>query len=337
MRGKNSVKIWSNCASDKLVIATFLLPHNCTSKVDLKQEIENWKKKLATSTKEHVNLYEVETWSLKTRNEDFTAKYICALQKQQCGMVGGNVYVKTVCSSCFEYLRPIEGDLQVISLCSHVFHKLCLQQWLEYCTNGKTHSCLFCKQICLPKNMRWLYLQSIGDPSDPILAQIQNVDDENNRKKLWRLVTKLEVMTTDFKLVVDCHIKVDNDRVKELFNCKESLSKEVMLKNKALKQKESIQQMLQTTTGAIGHSALECCRLRDKNLALAKELAALQFSYKELMTQCNHLYRGEARSQKDFLESNVHTGRPKKFGEKVSMRLTLRSNTEQSNDIIITI
>ncbi|GMH29373.1 hypothetical protein Nepgr_031216 [Nepenthes gracilis] len=149
-------------------------------------------------------------------------------------MVSGNVYTKTVCSICFECLKAKEGDLQVISLCGHVFHKLCLQQWFEYCTNGKKHLCLFCKQICLPKNVRWLYLQSIGDPGDPILALFQNVDDENNQKELWRLVTKLETMTTDFKLVVDRHIKVENDRVKELLNCKEPLSKEALQNDTAL-------------------------------------------------------------------------------------------------------
>ncbi|GMH03698.1 hypothetical protein Nepgr_005537 [Nepenthes gracilis] len=103
------------------------------------------------------------------------------LRKQQHGMVGGNIYAKTVCSICYKYLKPIEGDLQVISLCGHVFHKLCLQQWFEYCTNGKKQSCLICKQIRLPKNVRWLYLQSIGDLDDPILARSENVDDDNNR------------------------------------------------------------------------------------------------------------------------------------------------------------
>ncbi|GMH03697.1 hypothetical protein Nepgr_005536 [Nepenthes gracilis] len=62
-------------------------------------------------------------------------------------------------------------------------------------------------------------------------------------------------MTMDFKLAVYRHIKVDHDHVKELLICKEPLSKEVMLKNKALKQKESIQQMLQTATGEIGQNS----------------------------------------------------------------------------------
>ncbi|GMH24432.1 hypothetical protein Nepgr_026275 [Nepenthes gracilis] len=336
MRGKNSAKILSNCASDKLVLATSLLPHNCTSKVGLEQEIENLKKKLAASTREYLNLNEVgivdedigwddkcawllddlaETWSFKAHSEDSTAKYICALQKQQRGMVGGNAFTKTVCSICYEYLKPIEEDLQVISLCGHVFHELCLQQWFEYYTNGKKHSCLVCKQICSSKNVRRVYFQSIGDPDDPILAQSQNVDDDDNRKELWRSVTKLEAMMSDFKLAVDHHVKVDNDCVKELLICKEQLSKEVMLKNKALKQKEFIQQMLQTKTDEIVQSVSECSRLRDKNLALAKELAILQLSYKELMAKCNNLGRGEARSQRDFLESNFHTACPKKLGE----------------------
>ncbi|GMH00474.1 hypothetical protein Nepgr_002313 [Nepenthes gracilis] len=206
-------------------------------------------------------------------------------------MVGGNAFAKTVCSICYEYLKPIEENLQVISLCGHVFHELCLLQWFEYCTNGK--NCPVCKQICSSKNVRRLYFQSIGDP---ILSRSQNVDDDNNRKILRILVTKMEALESNFKLFIDRHKKYDNDRIKELRICKEQLSKEVMLKNKGLKQKESIQQMLQTKTGELVRSTSECSRLQEKNLALAKELAALKLSYKELMAKCNNLRRGEAHS-----------------------------------------
>ncbi|GMH00475.1 hypothetical protein Nepgr_002314 [Nepenthes gracilis] len=250
-------------------------------------------------------------------------------------MVGGNAFAKTVCSICYEYLKPIEEDLQVISLCGHVFHELCLQQWFEYCTNEKKHSCPVCKQICSSKNVGRLYFQSIGDPGDPILSRSQNADDDDNREALRRKVTVLEAKLSGFNLALDRHKKDAKDLGEELRICKEQLSKEVMLKNEALKQKESIQQMLQTKTGELVRSTLECSSLQEKNLALAKELAALKLvsdcnleedevlklaslgnegnsqdafdvlkkslvirnkSYKELMAKCNNLGRGEARS-----------------------------------------
>ncbi|GMH27822.1 hypothetical protein Nepgr_029665 [Nepenthes gracilis] len=212
MRGKNSTKIWNNCASDKLVLATFLLPHNCTFKVNLEPEIEKLKKKLAASTREHLNPHEVgivgedtgwdakcacflddpaKTWSFKAHSKDFTAKYICALQKQQRGMVGGNMYVKTLCSICYKYLKPIQGDLQ----------------------------------------------------------------------ELWRLVTKLETMTMDFKLAVYCHIKVGHDHVKELLICKEPLLKEIMLKNKASNKRNPFSKCFKQRLARLGSllwSALGC-------------------------------------------------------------------------------
>ncbi|GMH05110.1 hypothetical protein Nepgr_006950 [Nepenthes gracilis] len=97
-----------------------------------------------------------------------------SMDKQR-GIVGGNAFAKTVCSICYEYLKPIQDDLQVISLCGHVFHELCLQQWFEDCTNRKKHSCPVCKQISSSKNVRRLYFQSIDDPDNRILARSQNV------------------------------------------------------------------------------------------------------------------------------------------------------------------
>ncbi|KAI8002391.1 hypothetical protein LOK49_LG08G00557 [Camellia lanceoleosa] len=43
-------------------------------------------------------------------------------------------------------------------------------------------------------------------------------------------------------------------------------------------------------------STLECVRLQERNMALAKELATLKLSCKELTAKCNVLGRGEARA-----------------------------------------
>ena len=37
--------------------------------------------------------------------------------------LGGKSIVKTICSICFEDLKPLAQDLQAISVCGHVFHE----------------------------------------------------------------------------------------------------------------------------------------------------------------------------------------------------------------------
>ena len=39
-------------------------------------------------------------------------------------MVGGTSIGKTICSICYEDLKPLVEDLQAISICGHVFHEL---------------------------------------------------------------------------------------------------------------------------------------------------------------------------------------------------------------------
>ena len=51
--------------------------------------------------------------------------------------LGGKSIVKTICSICFEDLKPLAQDLQAISVCGHVFHEpwsltlsLSLSHWI---------------------------------------------------------------------------------------------------------------------------------------------------------------------------------------------------------------
>ncbi|KAK9949418.1 hypothetical protein M0R45_004941 [Rubus argutus] len=121
----------------------------------------------------------------------------------------------------------------------------------------------------------------------------------------------------------------------ELSLCKEQAKKEVAnLKNEALKQQTSMQEMLQMRTEAVDKLTLECSRLQERNMALTKELASFKLvsqldldekevlhlaalgnganskntidvlrkslvmsnrNCKELMAQCNLLERGEDR------------------------------------------
>ncbi|CDP08760.1 unnamed protein product [Coffea canephora] len=254
-------------------------------------------------------------------------------------MVGSNstaetAFAKTICSICYEDLKPIVEDLQSISICGHVFHELCLQQWFEYCTNGKKKNCPVCKQTCSNANVGRLYFQSVGDPNDPGLTQKAG-NYEENPEELRNEVRRLEGKVLGLSSALEQLQKSSEAVNAELCMYKETVQVEVALKNEALKQKATIQQLMHFKSEELDRSTLECMKLQERNMALAKELAALKLvsdlnldedealklaclgnevnsketidvlkkslvirnkSYKELMTKCNVLGRGEARS-----------------------------------------
>ncbi|XP_021748741.1 E3 ubiquitin-protein ligase TRAIP-like [Chenopodium quinoa] len=204
-------------------------------------------------------------------------------------MVGSscnNSFSKTICSICYEDLKPIVEDLQAISICGHVFHELCLQQWFEYCKNSKKQSCPVCKQGCTQKSVGRLYFQSIGDP---ICSQSQidtqkhsKIGDDESPELLRVEVKRLEAKVAGLSSALDLNQKDLKQLNDQLQTCSKQLSKEVLLKNEALRNKECIQAMLQTKSSDLVKSNLECSRLQEKNLALVKEIAALK-----LVSNCN--------------------------------------------------
>ncbi|KAJ1429554.1 Zinc finger, RING-type [Sesbania bispinosa] len=175
-------------------------------------------------------------------------------------MVDGGEFADTICSICYEGLKPIVEDLQSISICGHVFHELCLQQWFEYCSRSKKHTCPVCKQNCRANDACRLYFQSVGDVSDTILSQ-KHVDSEEDSGVLRREVKRLEVKVSGLG---------------SLCACKEQAKIEIALKNEALKQKTSFQYQFNMKSEELEKSTSECFRLKDKNMALAKEVAALK-------------------------------------------------------------
>lgn len=70
--------------------------------------------------------------------------------------------------------------------------KTSLQQWFEYCTNGKKKNCPVCKQTCTEKNTHRLYFQSVGDPNDPSLSQKPPDSEEGTPCELRNEVKRLE-------------------------------------------------------------------------------------------------------------------------------------------------
>ncbi|KAE8721460.1 pentatricopeptide repeat-containing protein [Hibiscus syriacus] len=238
-------------------------------------------------------------------------------------MTADNSFSKTICSICYEDLKPIVEDLQSISICGHVFHELCLQQWFEYCSSStKKYNCPVCKQTCIRHNATRLYFQSVGDQTQSLCSQ-KLIDREEDAESLRIEVKRLLVKVSGLGSALERQEKEQIHINEELCLCKEQKKREMALKNEALREKASIQQKLSSKSEELSKSNSECSRLEQRNLALAKELAVLKLvadldleqdemlklasvgnegssqdvvdnlirSYKELMAKCNLLGR----------------------------------------------
>ncbi|GMN45067.1 hypothetical protein TIFTF001_014258 [Ficus carica] len=279
---------------------------------------------------------------------------------------GYNTFGKTICSICYEDLKPIVEDLQAISICGHVFHELCLQQWFEYCSSTRKCSCPVCKQGCKAKDAARLYFQSIGDSADPNLTQRPVAGrDEEDPEALRREVRRLEAKVLGNDSALERQGKDLKELSDELRLCMEREKKETALKNEALKEKAFLQQLLHVKTEELDKSTLECLRLQERSMALAKELAALKLvsdldldedmvlklasfgngansqdtvdilrrslvmrnrSYKELMTKCNLLGRGESRSTKKLEKAKEKINRLKERVKELEIAVEVRDN-----------
>ncbi|XP_024018874.1 uncharacterized protein LOC21396108 [Morus notabilis] len=281
--------------------------------------------------------------------------------------MANNTFGKTICSICYEDLKPVVEDLQAISICGHVFHELCLQQWFEYCSSTKKCSCPVCKQGCKAKDAARLYFQSIGDSADPCLTQRPIAADrgEEDSEALRREVRRLEAKVLGLDSVLERRGKDLKELNNELCLCKEQEKKETALKNEALKEKAFMQQLLRVKTEELDKSTLECLRLQERSMALAKELAALKLvsdldldedevlklasfgsggnsqdtvdilrrslvmrnrSYKELMAKCNLLGRGESRSTKNLEKAKEKINRLKERVKELEIAVELKDN-----------
>ncbi|KAF2315259.1 hypothetical protein GH714_038611 [Hevea brasiliensis] len=279
-------------------------------------------------------------------------------------VVNTNSFAKTICSICYEDLKPVVEDLQAISICGHVFHELCLQQWFEYCSNSKKCSCPVCKQSCSGINVVRLYFQSLGDQNEPFMSQKVN-DCKEDPELLLGEVRRLEVKVSGLTSNLELQGKEIQQLNEELYICKDQLKKEVILKNDAMEQKTSTQQLLISKSKELDSLKSECLRLQDRNMALAKELAALKLvsdlnleedeilklasfgneannkdtidilrkslvirnvSYKELMAKCNQLGRGEARSCKKLEKAKEKINKLKTKVKELEMVVEVKDN-----------
>ncbi|KAI4355143.1 hypothetical protein L6164_003943 [Bauhinia variegata] len=279
-------------------------------------------------------------------------------------MVDGVEFSRTICSICFEDLKPVVEDLQSISICGHVFHELCLQQWFEYCARAKKYSCPVCKQNCRASDVARLYFQSVGEVSDVSLPE-KPIDCEVDAGVLRREVKRLEVIVSGLSSAVERQVKELRELNDELCTCKEQAKLEKTSKNEALTQKAFIQQQLNVKSAELEKTNLECSRLQDRNMALAKELAAFKLvsdldldeedimkyaslgnganskdmidtlrkslvlrnrSYKELITKCNLLGRGEARYGKKLEKAREKINKLKARVQELETAAEVREN-----------
>ncbi|KAG6748151.1 hypothetical protein POTOM_048052 [Populus tomentosa] len=275
-----------------------------------------------------------------------------------------NSFAKTICSICYEDLKPIIEDLQSISICGHVFHELCLQQWFEYCSNEKKRSCPVCKQNCSAQNAGRLYFQSVGDQTEPI-GDRKAGECEEDPKLLRGEVKRLEGKLSGLNTILESQVKEMKHLNEELYLCKDELKKEVKLRTHAMEQKASIQHLLRSKSEELDALKLERIRLQDRNMALAKELVALKLvsdvnleedevlklasfgneannkdtldilkkslvirnkTYKELMAKCNQLGQGEARSCKRLGKAKEKINKLKTRVKELEMVVEVKDN-----------
>ncbi|KAL9385395.1 hypothetical protein Peur_022405 [Populus x canadensis] len=273
-----------------------------------------------------------------------------------------NSFAKTICSICYEDLKPIIEDLQSITICGHVFHELCLQQWFEYCSNEKKRSCPVCKQNCSAQNAGRLYFQSVGDQTEPF-GDRKAGECEEDPKLLRGEVKRLEGKLSGLNTILESQMKEMKHLNEEFYLCKDELKKEVKLRTHAMEQKASIQHLLRSKSEELDALKLERIRLQDRNMALAKELVALKLvsdvnleedeilklasfgneakdtldilrkslvirnkTYKELMAKCNQLGQGEARSCKRLEKAKEKINKLKTRVKELEMVVEVKDN-----------
>ncbi|CAK9211273.1 unnamed protein product [Sphagnum jensenii] len=224
-----------------------------------------------------------------------------------------------ICAICYEDARPTCEDLQSISVCGHVFHEICLQQWMEYCPRGRKPTCPICKQECSSRDVHRLFFQSVS--ADPTQQPQSPLQTSKSGPDLSPAVQKLEGQLAVTKSALLAHqeqLKDLNSQVYCLFaTC--------------------ICELIYAQMQELHHCAVECNRLQQENLAMARDLAAHKLvtdtdlgeedvvrlasagggsnksaiidtltkslilrnkSYKELMARCNELGLGESRAMR---------------------------------------
>ncbi|KAI3887198.1 hypothetical protein MKX03_022606 [Papaver bracteatum] len=145
----------------------------------------------------------------------------------------------TICTICYEHLKPPNEAIRAISICGHVFHDLCLKQWLDYCIQKtRIATCPVCKQKFSRENITRLYFQTTGTTG---------TDEEE-----WRLLC----------IKVNKSPQESEDITEQLRKWKEKARREMCMKNKALQEKELNQTLLEIRSQDLVQAESDCVMLR---------------------------------------------------------------------------
>uniref|UniRef100_A0A0D9X4F9 RING-type domain-containing protein n=1 Tax=Leersia perrieri TaxID=77586 RepID=A0A0D9X4F9_9ORYZ len=186
-----------------------------------------------------------------------------------------------VCTICYEDLRPLSDQhLHCLPACGHVFHALCVQQWLEYCPGGKKKlTCPICKQPCGAAHPPTrLFFPSTGGCSTQASPSRQGGDSGADAEELAVEVARLENKAAALGRVVEEQRDGIQKLNAEVAMWREKTVTAEAMKESARREKECVQQLLNAKTEELSRKTSECGRLQEKSLALAKELAALKLS-----------------------------------------------------------
>ncbi|KAM3211252.1 hypothetical protein ACQJBY_064816 [Aegilops geniculata] len=215
-----------------------------------------------------------------------------------------------VCTICYEDLRPLSDQhIYCLPSCGHVFHALCVEQWLEYCPSAggkKKGKCPICKQACGASHPPTrLFFQSTGacptqaPPSsshdaDPeaLAEEVARLEQkasslgkvlEEQRDGIQKLNAEASAATASagslIGLVLLCgSLMVSWWFLVQIVRWKEQAATAETMRESARKEKESVQRLLNAKTEELSRKTSECVRLQERSLALAKELAALKLS-----------------------------------------------------------
>ncbi|KAH7294502.1 hypothetical protein KP509_27G003800 [Ceratopteris richardii] len=216
---------------------------------------------------------------------------------------GGNG--KIICAICYEEAKPFCEELQSISHCGHVFHELCLQQWLEYCPPGQKSTCPLCKRRCSDKDVHRLYFQSSNEATQAVQANHSQLFSDNN--SLETLQATVEKLTGQL-LAAKSSNEVQQEQIREAN--KQELERSTaeqckLLERNTLLTKEiasnNLSQKLDIDEDEVARIArVGCGNKDDVILTLTRSLVLRNRAYKDLMAKCNELGRGESRARHKY-------------------------------------
>ncbi|EEA07342.1 zinc finger, C3HC4 type domain-containing protein [Cryptosporidium muris RN66] len=199
------------------------------------------------------------------------------------------------CSICREYLTH---NLTVITVCGHIFHKICIEKWFTRCTSDNHNNNVLSRLTDLNRNH---HLEqtcplcrvpcSILTLCDIVNLTIDNILVDNNEdnnlildieNKNLNHHNSLNYKSTNICLNINCHLKIQDlnneyKQIKEEFSNTlknlEKLNKKNLLLNDSLESLERNNLILRDDLARVTH---ELAEINQKYMDMNKEFTQLQ-------------------------------------------------------------